>query len=94
MSKKIIHVNQHVIKHNLKYNANLPPCRIQDKGKSRYCREVVIEGPSRMVYHPNDPLPCGARLWIETESNVDIIDEMSYLNISKLMKKDREEYND
>jgi len=47
-----------------------------------------------MVYHPNDPLPCGARLWIETESNVDIIDEMSYLNISKLMKKDREEYND
>jgi len=87
--KKIIHVNQHVIKHNLKYGADLPPCRVQSAGKSQYCREVEIKGPSRMVYHPDDPLACGARLWIETEADVDLIGEVKYSDISTAMEKDR-----
>ena len=90
MAKKIIHVNQHVIKHNLKYGADLPPCRIQTGRKSQYCREVEIKGPSRMVYQPNDPLSCGARLWIETESKVDLIGEVQYNDIRDAMEADRE----
>jgi hypothetical protein len=89
MSKKIIHVNQHVIKHNLKYDVTLPPCRIQEGSKSRYSREVVIDGPSRMVYHPDDPLSCGARLWIETEAEVELIDEVAYSDIREAMEQDR-----
>ncbi len=85
---KIIHVNQHVIKHNLKYDADLPPCRIQEGRKSQYCREVEIKGPSRMVYRPNDPLSCGARLWIETEGELELMDEVEYTNIREAMEND------
>lgn len=87
---RIIHVNQHVIKHNLKYGVELPPCRVQEGSKSRYCREVQINGPSRMVYHPNDPLSCGARLWIETDAPVVLLDEVEYNDIREAMEKDRE----
>ena len=88
---KIIHVNQQVIRHNLKHNDNLPPCRVQSGARSRYCREVVINGPSKMVYHPNDPLRCGARLWIETDSPVELIEETKYSVIKESMKKKRSE---
>jgi hypothetical protein len=37
--------------------------------------EVVIHGPSRMVYRPTEPLKCGAKLWIETDSDVELINE-------------------
>lgn len=37
--------------------------------------EVNIKGPSSMVYRPDKPRPCGAKLWIETESEVELIDE-------------------
>lgn len=90
--KKIIHVNQHVIKHNLKYDSDLPPCRVQQGSKSRYCREVDIKGPSKMVYHPDDPLSCGARLWIETNSYVELIDEVAYDDIRVAMEEDRNEH--
>lgn len=87
---KIIHVNQHVIRHNLKYGADLPPCRVQEGIESRYCREVQINGPSRMVYHPDEPLSCGARLWIETESPVVLVDEVEYSDIRVAMEEDRD----
>lgn len=86
---KIIHVNQHVIKHNLKYNTDLPPCRVQEGSNSRYCREVNILGPSKMVYHPDDPLSCGARLWIETNSYVELVGEVEYNDIRVAMEEDR-----
>lgn len=40
--------------------------------KTTYCREVrVPEG--RFVYSPDKPLKCGARLWYETEGNVEVL---------------------
>jgi len=87
---KKIHVNQHVIRHNLKHGTTLPPCRVQQGARSRYCREVTINGPSKMVYSPNDPLACGARLWIETDADVELADEIKYSELNNLMKKDRE----
>jgi hypothetical protein len=38
--------------------------------KNTYAHEVEILGPSRVVYSPEKPLSCGARVWVETESEV------------------------
>jgi len=38
-----------------------------------YAKEVKIHGESKVVYNPNKPLSCGAHVWIETESKVEII---------------------
>lgn len=79
MSKPtIIHVNRHHIAANTKDGGNRPVYTIKlADGRTRYGREVAINGPSRMVYDGRQ-LSCGARAWIETESPIDIIDEMSY----------------
>ena len=50
-------------------------CRVEENGVVRYCMEVEIDGPSRMVYRPNKPRPCGAKLWIETDASVTLIGE-------------------
>jgi len=46
-------------------------------GKSRYAREVHIQGPSKLVYEGSQ-LNCGARAWIETDSPLVLVDEMSF----------------
>ena len=75
--KKIIHVNRHHIAANAKDNGTRPVYTIKIAGKTRYGREVEILGPSRLVYS-GDQLSCGARAWIETESDINIVDEMSF----------------
>lgn len=73
MSKKIIHINRNVIQQNAKNGTTNPVCRVEEDGVVTYGMEVLIKGPSRMVYKPKDPRPCGAKLWIETESEVELI---------------------
>lgn len=78
MSKPtIIHVNRHHIAANAKDGGNRPVYTIKINSKTRYGREVNILGPSRLVYS-GDQLSCGARAWIETTSEIEIIDEMSF----------------
>jgi len=38
-----------------------------------YGHEVEIDGPCKVVYRPNKPLSCGAKVWIETKSEVKIL---------------------
>lgn len=71
--KKIIHINRNIIQANAKHGRADPVCRVQTGKDVQYCMEVEIKGPSRMVYRPNNPLPCGAKLWIETESDVVLV---------------------
>jgi hypothetical protein len=73
--KTYIHVNQHVIRANKKNGTNDPVITIKQGSKNTYCHEVEILGPSKMIYGGNDKpiLSCGARVVIETESNIDII---------------------
>ena len=73
--KTYIHVNQHVIRANKKNGTNDPVITIKQVSKNTYCHEVEILGPSKMIYGGNDKpiLSCGARVVIETESNIDII---------------------
>jgi hypothetical protein len=65
----IVHVNQHVIKHNAKHGTKLPTLTIKhpaDGGRSTYAHEV--EGFGRTVdcnAQGRKPLSCGARVWME-----------------------------
>ena len=74
-SKTYIHVNQHVIRSNKKHDKNDPVITIKQGSKNTYCHEVQINGPSKMIYGGNDKpiLSCGARVVIETESDIDIL---------------------
>lgn len=70
--KTIIHVNQAHIRANIKKVAeNREPVLTVKTYKSNvYANTVTILGPSKVVYSPDKPLSCGARVWIETEGEV------------------------
>jgi hypothetical protein len=71
--KTIVHVNQHVIKHNLAQNKHDPVLTVKTYKSNTYAHEVEINGPSKVVYSPDKPLSCGARVWIETQSEVKVV---------------------
>jgi hypothetical protein len=75
----IIHVNKQNVAMNAKDGGNRPVYIVRDGrgGPSRYAREVTINGPSRFIYDGSQ-LRCGARAWLETEADVELIDEMSF----------------
>lgn len=68
--KTIIHVNQHNIKHNSKTGDNKPVLTVKTYKDNTYAHEVYVNGPCKIVYRPNDPLSCGAKVWIETQGTV------------------------
>ncbi len=81
--KTIIHVNQHIIKRNAKAQpvADLfeyePPLTVKTYKDNRKACEAVIRDDdgnevARVLYRPHDPLSCGARVWIETNNNVEV----------------------
>lgn len=69
---KRIHVNMHKVRANKKHGINEPVLTIKEGRTNTYCHEVDILGPSKLVYRPNKPLSCGARVWIETTAAVRI----------------------
>jgi hypothetical protein len=77
-----IHVNQHVIKANLKTNDNLPAITVKTGKQNLYGHTVKIFDDQgnvvAIVTQPKDKkLSCGARVWIETRNKVEVIDEES-----------------
>lgn len=69
--KTIIHVNQQTIVRNRREGTNDPPLIVRNYKGVRHAHDVVIKGPSRVINRPHDPLSCGARVWIETASEVE-----------------------
>ena len=72
-----IHVNQHNIRSNKTHGTDIPVITVKQGRKNTYCNEVEILGPSKIIYggHGMDAKPllsCGARVVIETESEVKI----------------------
>jgi hypothetical protein len=61
-----IHVNQHKIRQNSKREEKEPVISVKRGSSNQYGFEVEIAGSSRVVYQPNKPLSCGAKVWIET----------------------------
>jgi hypothetical protein len=72
---KRIHINQHNIRHNAKCDPSerLPVVTVKTGGKNYRCDEAIVDGRSRIVYSPEKPLSCGAKVWIETNDMVEII---------------------
>jgi len=70
--KTRIHVNQHNIRANSKNGGNLPVITVKTYKENRKGNTVLIDGPSWIVYSPDKPLSCGAKVWIETESKVEV----------------------
>jgi len=73
--KTRIHVNQHVIRRNHATGEREPVLTVKTYKSNTYCHAVNIDGPSTVIYSPDKPLECGARVWIETESPVHIVEK-------------------
>jgi hypothetical protein len=67
---KRIHVNQHIVRNNKKTGAAEAVTTIQWRNKSYRFAKVEILGPSEVLYSPDKPLSCGARVWVETRQEV------------------------
>jgi len=50
----------------------LPVITVKTYKSNEYCHEVKIKGDSKVIYSPDNPLPCGARVWIETKSEIEM----------------------
>lgn len=78
MSKKLrrIHVNQHNIKANAKDGGYRPVITVKAYDENLYGHEVVIRDdngkPVAKIVYPEKPLACGARVWIETNNEVEV----------------------
>ena len=75
--KTIIHVNQHNIKANLK-GSNKPVITCKTYKSNNYANNVnILDENGKIVatikYSPNNPLSCGAKVWIETKNKIQII---------------------
>lgn len=69
--KKIIHINQHVIRKNNKTGEREPVITCKTYKDNTYCHELIINGPCKVIYSPDKPLSCGAKVWIETTEEVE-----------------------
>ena len=77
--KTVIHVNQHRIKSNHKTGARASVLTVKDWKQNRKSNSVQIldargEVVAEVVYRPDKPLACGARVWIQTYSEVIVVD--------------------
>jgi hypothetical protein len=73
--KTIVHVNQHRIRSNISkpVEEQEPVLTVKTYKSNTYAHEVEILGPSRVVYSPDKPLSCGARVWIESDAEVRVL---------------------
>ena len=71
------HINQHHIKANAK-GSDLPVITVKDYKQNRKANHAaVVDSEGRplvkVIYSPDNPLPCGAKVWIETDLEVTVI---------------------
>ena len=62
----------HKIRANKKHGTKEPVITVKTYKTNTYAHEVEILGESKVVYSPDKPLSCGARVWIETNAEVKI----------------------
>lgn len=83
-----VHINQLVIRHNKKYGNKLPPVRVEDLSTkvTTYGFGVKFSALTSLTYSPDKPLPCGAKLWIETSGPVYIDRPVPYAKVKAKME--------
>lgn len=74
----ILHINQHAIRSNAKNGLNAPVITAKTYKSNDYAHEAVIRDADgnevcRVVYRPDDPLSCGAKVWVTTQLDVELI---------------------
>ena len=83
-----IHINQHTIRKNRNRGENEPVISVKRGRTNTYCYSVEIGGPSTVVYRPDCPLSCGARVWIETTAPV-MVDGVPLDTAAKIQRKEK-----
>jgi len=73
--KTIVHVNQHNIRRNATKGTTDPVLTVKTYKDNTYANTAIIVDKdgnevARIVYQPEKPLSCGARVWIETQLEV------------------------
>ena len=73
--KKIIHVNQHKIRSNTKNKTDDPVLTIKTYKDNTYAHEAILRSKDgtvlgKVIYSPHKPLSCGARVWVELDTNI------------------------
>ena len=76
--KQIIHVNQHKIRANTKHGTDEPVLTVKTYKENNYAHEALLKTKdgvqlAKVIYSAHKPLSCGARVWIEIDTdNVDV----------------------
>ena len=75
MMIKRIHINQHNIRHNAKNPDDLlPVVTVKTSLTNTKGFSAKVNGECKVVYSPDKPLSCGAKVWIETTDTV-VVDQ-------------------
>ena len=77
--KKIILVNQHVIRSNTKHGTDKPVLTVKTYKQNDYAHEAIIKTKdgvelAKVIYSAHKPLSCGARVWIELDTDTTDVD--------------------
>lgn len=68
---KRIHVNQHNVRYNAKNTVDLKDViTVKTSYGNYYGSDVMCKGSTRVIYSPDKPLSCGAKVWIEAHGDV------------------------
>jgi hypothetical protein len=70
---KRIHVDRHVLARNKKHNENERAITVQTSKGPLKGHRVIIYGTSDVIQNEEQPLSCGARVWVETKSEVEVL---------------------
>jgi hypothetical protein len=73
----VVHVNQYIIRANKVHGHRDPPITVRWGRSVTRTGQVVIYGAdgtpaATVVYRPDAPLACGARVWIEVLGEADV----------------------
>ena len=74
--KTVVHVNQHNIRRNATKGTTDPVLTVKTYKSNTYANIAIIKDKdgnelAKIVYQPDKPLSCGARVWIETQHEVE-----------------------
>ena len=72
----IIHVHKPRIDSNRKNKTNDPVITVRQGSRKTYCHMAEIKGECKIVYQPNNALPCGAVVWIEVTPETLVIPQV------------------
>ena len=94
MTKAIIHVNQHNIKFNTKHGNLKPVITVKQGKQNTYTNNVKILDAAgnivaEVIYSPNKPLSCGARVWIQTYHNIHCDNPMTFQETRQICAADK-----